>query len=201
MRRSGAPARLDWRGRLEAAGVDAELAARVAAFLELLARFGGAVDLIGRVHAKELLRDHVLESLAAVPLLPERGRLLDLGSGGGFPAVPLLLARPALAGTLLEPRERRWAFLREVVRALAIDADVRRDPVTAVEGRFDAVTVRALGGGAWGSAVSRLLAPEGRLLWWTRETGAPGAGLERVVTSPLPNSERGAVVVWRRCST
>ncbi len=56
-------------------------------------------------------------------LLEGEGTLLDVGSGAGLPGVPLLIARPGWRGVLLEPRQKRWAFLKTVIRELELDAE------------------------------------------------------------------------------
>jgi 16S rRNA (guanine(527)-N(7))-methyltransferase RsmG len=195
----------EWRRLLVGAGVSALLAESLAAYLVLLGRWESAVDLIGRVDPQTLLRDHVLESLAALEHIPEHGTLLDVGTGNGFPAVPLLLARPGVRGVLLEPRERRWVFLREVLRELGVGAEVRRERLAQHAGAdYDVMTVRALGAPVWaGEAVDRLGAG-GLLLWWTTAAAAAALGvlgMSRVITSALPAQERGVIAVWRRCST
>jgi 16S rRNA (guanine527-N7)-methyltransferase len=83
-----------------------------------------------------------------VPLAPHllAGRLLDVGSGNGSPGLVLAVLRRDLRVTLVEPRQRRWAFLREAARA------VGRPEIEVVRGRLedfagepaDNVTVRAL---------------------------------------------------------
>jgi 16S rRNA (guanine(527)-N(7))-methyltransferase RsmG len=195
-----------WAVELETAGVPAPTVAKLCAYLDLLTRFGGALDLTGPVDDSELVAHHVLESLAGAPLLPAAGHLLDLGSGAGFPGVPLLVARPDLRGTLLEPRERRWAFLGEVIRELGLDAEVRRERVREHSGGgYAAVAVRALPAREWGGTVARLLRDDGVLLWWTvlEEEGAVASVRElvHVLSSPLPDRRRGNVTVWRRRST
>lgn len=193
----------DWVPRLVGAGVEPGLASRLGVFLELLARWQRATNLIGAVDAAQLVGQHVRESLAALPLLPAAGALLDVGSGNGFPAVPLLLARPGLRGTLLEPRERRWAFLKEAVRELGLDAAVERGRVEAHRGGpYDAITVRALAAPAWAGPSRELLVADGVLVSWVGEGAVPEvAGWRAVVTSALPAPGRGAVVAWRRCFT
>lgn len=192
-----------WAPRLVGAGVEPALATRLGVFLELLARWQRATNLIGGVDAERLVGQHVGESLAAVPLLPSTGGLLDVGSGNGFPALPLLLARPGLRGTLLEPRERRWAFLREAVRQLDLDAEVRRERIAVHRGGpYDAITVRALAARAWAVPAQALLAGDGVLVSWVGVGPLPEvAGWRPVVTSTLPAPGRGAVVAWRRCFT
>ncbi len=194
------PAR-QWRQRLADCGLGDELSSGLAVFLALLGRCGRATNLVGEVDEESLLRHHLLESLAAVPFLPGAGGLLDVGSGGGFPGIPLLLARRSLDGVLLEPRERRWAFLREAVRELGLAAEVRRERLRQHRDRGYAVlTVRALAARAWAEDAARVLADGGIVLRWGG-VGEEIEGLVRVVTSPLPDAGRGELSVWRRRST
>jgi 16S rRNA (guanine(527)-N(7))-methyltransferase RsmG len=195
-----------WAERLQAAGVEAELAGSLGGYLQLLGRWGSAVDLLGEIDEDELLTGHVLESLAALPWVGSAGTLLDVGSGNGFPAVPLLLARPGVRGVLLEPRERRWAFLREVVRELGLPAEVVREHAAEHRGGDYAVaTVRGVEIGGWLPHAGRLLHGEGTWLWWTSAANAAELGGKvpegRVLTFALPDPTRGSLAVWRRCST
>lgn len=100
----------------------------------------------------------------AVPLAPiVESPLLDIGSGNGSPGLVLALLRPELAVTLLEPRRKRWAFLREAARAGG------RGDVRVLAQRHDAwtgppsrsVSLRALRLPA--PELLRLVAPGGRL--------------------------------------
>jgi 16S rRNA (guanine527-N7)-methyltransferase len=198
--------REEWAGRLEAVGIQNGVAAALAAYLELLGRWDTAVDLVGNMDEEELLAGHVLESLAALPWVGEGATLLDVGSGNGFPAVPLLLARPGVRGVLLEPRERRWAFLREVVRELGLPAEVVREQVGEHRGSgYTVGTVRGVEVGAWLPHATRLLHPEGTWLWWTSKANAAELDRKvpegRVLTFALPDPTRGNLAVWRRCST
>jgi 16S rRNA (guanine527-N7)-methyltransferase len=99
-------------------GVELDEAARAAldAFVELLALWSPKVNLISCADGRELVERHLLDALVAAPLLGSGGRLVDLGSGAGFPGVPLAIARPDAAVVLVEPRRRRASFLREVRR-------------------------------------------------------------------------------------
>ncbi len=197
--------RAAWSARLEEAGVGAVVAADLASFLVVLGRFSTVTDLVGRVDAGRLVREHVLESLAGATWVPGRGRMLDVGSGNGFPAVPLLVARRGVEGVLLEPRERRWVFLKEVVRELGLPAEVRRERLDAHEGGgYDVVTVRAVAPGVWAPRAAELVGPGGVVLWWAgpgAEQGVAVPGMACVLTSRLPDPGRGGVTVWRRCST
>jgi 16S rRNA (guanine527-N7)-methyltransferase len=198
--------RESWTRRVREAGVAAPLAERLGAYLEMLGRWGSAVDLLGTMSAAELISGHLLESLAALPFVPASGTLLDIGSGNGFPAIPLLLGRPAVRGVLLEPRERRWAFLREVVRELGLEAEVRRERVAEHRGpAYTAVTVRGVALATWLPHAARLVDGEGAVLFWTSpghaETMARKVKSGRVLTFTLPDSGRGCLAVWRPRST
>ncbi len=193
-----------WRERLARAGLTADVADRVTEYLLLLCRFETALDLVAVTDAEQLVQRHVVASLAAVGHLPAEGKLVDVGSGNGFPAVPLLLAAPGLEGTLLEPRERRWAFLSEVSRSLGLRAEVLREDVREHSGSgYAAMTVRAVHPRVWQRERERLLRKGGVLVWWAgaRSRGLVGGwGGGCVVTSP-GSAEGHEFVVWRRCST
>lgn len=178
-------------------------AAGLRRYLELVARWSQAANLVsGRIGAGRLW-ELVGESLAAGPFLAGGTRFLDVGSGAGIPAIPLLLARPDLSAVLLEARERRWAFLREVVRELGLAAEVRRQRLEEVGGEaFGAVTVRGVEPAVWERAAAGLLAPGGSVVWWTGEARALRARLPgRVLISPLRGPGRGVVLVWNPCFT
>src|SRR5438270_1152392 len=86
-----------------------------------LALWNRRTNLIGPGTAGEILARHYGESLAALPLLPPGSRRgLDLGSGAGFPGLVLAAAVPELEMTLVEARERKWAFLSAAVRKAAL---------------------------------------------------------------------------------
>src|SRR3954454_20307279 len=86
-----------------------------------LALWNRRMSLIGPGTANQILARHYGESLAALPLLPADARRgLDLGSGAGFPGVVLAAARPGLEMTLVEARERKWAFLSAAARKAAL---------------------------------------------------------------------------------
>lgn len=101
----------------------AALDAALAVFAAELARWGARMNLVGSTEPAAIAR-HIRDSLGAAAHLPAGARVVDLGSGAGFPGVPLGLARPDLRITLVEVREKRVAFLRHVVRELALEVEV-----------------------------------------------------------------------------
>ncbi len=92
------------------------LAALTEHYLELR-RWNPRLSLVGPGTADQVLERHYGESLAALSLLGEADRtLVDIGSGAGFPGLVLAAARPDLEVTLVEPRQRKWAFLEQAAR-------------------------------------------------------------------------------------
>lgn len=114
--------------------------------------------------AEERVRLLVAAVLPALPLV-RPGRLVDVGSGNGSPGLVLALARDDVQATLLEPRAKRWAFLREAARAAG--AGSRVDAVRARHDGYDGppaetLTLRALALPL--PALAPLVVPGGRLL-------------------------------------
>lgn len=98
----------------------------------LLERWNERINLSGHRTAAELMARLILEALALSPLLPPSVRsLVDLGSGAGFPGLPLAIARPAMRTLLVDSRERRHHFQRTAIRALEIQN------VRALRGRIE----------------------------------------------------------------
>lgn len=82
----------------------------------LLLHWGRTINLTGLRSEESIVRRHFLEPIAAADLVTGPGTLLDIGSGNGFPAIPLRVLNPGLELTLVEASERKSAFLRAVVR-------------------------------------------------------------------------------------
>lgn len=153
--------------------IDDELVSACAGYLRLLAAWNGRINLTAlRLDppVPDLTIDRlILEPIAAAGWVPSQATWIDLGSGGGSPALPLKLARPASRVTLVEARERKCAFLREAIRVLRIqEAQVlqtRFEALDLPEDTSDAVTVRAVRvDKALLDLVCRLLRPGGALV-------------------------------------
>jgi len=99
---------------------------RLVAYFELLARWNRKINLTSISEPDEAIDRLLLEPLLAARHLPRRRpvSLIDIGSGGGSPAVPLKLASPGLRLTMVESKVRKSAFLREAVRHLALESAV-----------------------------------------------------------------------------
>jgi len=69
----------------------------------------------------EIAVKHFLDSIAPVPIIPPDTSLLDIGSGGGFPGIPLKIMIPSLSVTLIDASRKKVSFLRHVIRMLGLD--------------------------------------------------------------------------------
>jgi 16S rRNA (guanine527-N7)-methyltransferase len=172
----------EFEARLRAAGVGGLPAGTLDALLahhRELRRWAPTIDLVGPGAVEELPERHYAEALAALPLLPERPfRLLDLGSGAGFPGFVLAAARPDAEVWLVEARERRASFLAAAVRKAKLGVRVVAGRVAPgshvpLPAAIDVITVRALRlERPLLRAVAPHLAPGAQLLRWTGQ-GAP----------------------------
>lgn len=95
-------------------------AAKFDAFDALLGAWNARMDLTAV--SDDALHRHYLDSLTALDLLPEGAQVIDVGSGAGFPGVPLELARPDLSMTLLDASRKRIDFLQHAIDTLPMDA-------------------------------------------------------------------------------
>ena len=145
----------------------------------LLIAWTSAINLTAIREPEQVALAHVIDSLSAVRLLRERGvdRFIDLGSGGGYPGVPLAAALPAARALLLEPIAKKARFLSTVATAVGLGSLVEAAAVRAEglatdarhRGRWPAVTARAVG--RLGDLIELsfpLLAPGGVLVAWKR---------------------------------
>lgn len=145
---------------MDAAALDVALGVgrpAVERFHDMLAEQGITRGLIGPREVPRLWERHLLNSAAVATLLPAAGTLVDVGSGAGLPGVVLAALRPDLHVVLLEPMERRVAWLTEVVAELDLaSVEVRRGRAEELHGQLavEAVTARAV-------------APMDRLAGWT----------------------------------
>jgi 16S rRNA (guanine527-N7)-methyltransferase len=89
-------------------------------FLKELNQWRKKINLTGRKGDREIIIKDFLDSLTLVKYLPQETSVLDLGSGAGFPGIPLKIARPDLRVVLLEATRKKFFFLREVLRILRL---------------------------------------------------------------------------------
>jgi 16S rRNA (guanine527-N7)-methyltransferase len=163
----------EWKSRLDAGAnqigfdLDQSQLDTLWRYAHMLRERNQHVNLTAIASWEGILTLHMLDSLSVVPHLGAAKRIVDVGTGGGFPGIPLAVARPDADFTLIDGTQKKIRFVAEAIAAL----DIRNARALAAraenfEGRdFDAVIVRAVG--TLAEVVhnaGRLLAPHGRLL-------------------------------------
>ena len=114
--------RLAKRARKASVFLPDDLATQLSAYYELLDRWNRKINLTALDNPDEAIDRLVLEPIVAARHLPSPdSQLMDVGSGGGSPAIPLKLCAPGMALTMVEAKARKSAFLREAVRTLRLD--------------------------------------------------------------------------------
>jgi 16S rRNA (guanine527-N7)-methyltransferase len=135
-------------GALEDAGMlslDPALGARFGAYLSLILRWNQRINLTSVRDEPGILSRHFVESISCARALPRGiGTLLDLGSGAGFPGIPIALCRPEISVTLAESQGRKAAFLQEAVRILGLSTRVLAARAESESRSYDCVVLRAV---------------------------------------------------------
>lgn len=151
---------------------DEIMCAGIRAYMDKLLKWNETISLTAVRDPDKILRFHFGESLFAEHLLP-RGvcRLADVGSGAGFPGLPLRMANPEMELTLIESNSKKCVFLQQVARDLQLsNVHVFRGRMEDYMGppnSFDVITTRAVGGRAEIVEWSKMfLSANGRLLLW-----------------------------------
>ncbi len=122
----------------------------IALYLSLLNKWNRTIPLTSIEDEKEIVGRHFGESIFVSSLLPtQRGRLADVGTGAGFPGLPLKIISDDLEVTLIEPNTKKCAFLREVKEALKLSqveiARTRYENFSTEKNFFDLICSRAIG--------------------------------------------------------
>lgn len=142
----------DLEARLAALGVSLDDAAvgRLASFLALLLAMNEHVNLTAITEPDAAWSRHALDALSLVPLLvdvPPGGRVLDVGSGGGVPGIPIAIARPDLHVTMLDATEKKISFVGAAAAKLGlanVETVAGRAEEVELGPAFDVVTARAV---------------------------------------------------------
>lgn len=194
---------------LQTAGMaptDPNLASLFSAYLSLILRWNQRVNLTAIRDEQGIISRHFVESIACARALPVGiASLLDLGSGGGFPGIPIALCRPEICVTLAESQGKKAAFLQEAVRQLRISAKVHGRRAEDLGELFDCVTMRAVDRMTEAVRVgSRLVKASGWLALMTTQsdtvdlTSAAGPQFVWNATIPLPGSAERVIVLGQK---
>jgi 16S rRNA (guanine527-N7)-methyltransferase len=179
-------------------------------YYDLLRRWNEKINLTSLPPGDEAIDRLLVEPLVAAQLLTEQTTLiLDIGSGGGSPAIPLQLAAPTVSVWMVESKARKAAFLREAVRQLGLRSVVEthrfEDLVERPElfALVDVISIRAVRADLKAlAALQQLLRPGGEVFFFTRLGSADRILLPpqlRVAgESPLVPALQSALVRFRK---
>ena len=205
-------ARLERRAKRVGLTVSVELAERLGAYVELLSRWNKRMNLTALDERDEAIDRLLIEPLVAVKYLPSQSAaVLDIGSGGGSPAIPMKLAASGIALRMVEAKTRKAAFLREAIRQLNLGDTVveasrheellsrpdLHEAAGVVTVRAVRIEVRLLTG------LQAFLAPGGEIFLF-RGSGGPDAPaaltplLRWHANYPLVESLRSRLTVFRK---
>jgi 16S rRNA (guanine527-N7)-methyltransferase len=177
-----------------------EQVAKFRSYADLLIAWNKKISLTTIVEPVEMVRTHFGESIfGRTSGLISEGRLADVGSGAGFPGIPLAITTSELQVTLIEPSLKKVVFLSEVKRELQLEnVRIVRGSMSVVDaGEFDYITSRALGRFAdFLQFASRHTLDEGRAVLWLGEAAATEIAQ---VSSWRWHSARSIPLSDRRC--
>lgn len=138
---------------------------KLLAFRDLLLKWNRTYNLTALRDPEQVVSHHLLDSLAILPHVGG-GALLDVGSGGGLPGIPLAIARPELAVTLVDAVQKKTSFLQQAAIELGLkNVAVHHARVEEMRGQYAQISSRAFADLARLVGLTRhLLEPGGRWL-------------------------------------
>jgi 16S rRNA (guanine527-N7)-methyltransferase len=177
--------------------VPADIYFRLSAYLDLLLKWNARTNLTAIRDPQEIVRRHFGESLFAGRHLGVPETLLDLGSGAGFPGLPIALLYPQIRVTLAESQNKKATFLREAVRTLelpSVEVWAARAEVLPATRQFHTVALRAVDNMEAALLAARArVAPDGQLAVLSTLSQIRPNVLPEGRSIPLPNSESGVL--------
>lgn len=119
-------------------------------YVDLLRKWGKRVSLTSVLNDREIIIKHLIDSLTVAEFMPPGSRVLDIGTGAGFPGIPLSIYDSSLRVTLVESVGKKVAFLKHAKRSLGLSSvDIHHaraeELAKRMSGCFDRVTSRAVG--------------------------------------------------------
>jgi 16S rRNA (guanine(527)-N(7))-methyltransferase RsmG len=182
---------------------------RLAQYVDLLVRWNAKLRLVGSHDPRVLVQRHMADALMLHRLLADRnGRLVDVGSGGGWPAIPLGVLCPSLLLTLVEARQRKAAFLQSASHELGVTATVRAERVENLVGQLEpfdfACSLATFAPQQWLSKGRELVRSKGSIFVFVVSEGdlpaqQPGVCRERAHRYELADGAGRCVLVYRKC--
>lgn len=136
-------------------------------FIKELTAWNKHMNLTGLSSTRRIMDELVADSLMPLPYLPNTGICLDVGSGAGFPAIPLKICKPAIKFFLMEPNLKKGNFLKQIIRLCGLkQIEVIRERVEMLSRPFPFERCHMI--------TSRAMAPLPKLVKWCAPHLAPG---------------------------
>lgn len=174
---------------------------RMARHADMLMVWNQKVNLTAITDPVEVAVRHFLDSVAPAVHIPSDGHLLDIGTGGGFPGIPLKILRPLQPMTLIDGTRKKITFVKQVIRHLALDAieahHARAEDLVASSQhlrRYATIISRAVGDLSQVALLAEpLLADKGKIVVYK----GPGEPIPKTVILPPKSDVRAAEICFR----
>jgi len=136
-------------------------------FLDELEEWNKKTNLTGLSSRQGIINELLIDSMMPTSFMPDNGHLLDIGSGAGFPAIPIKICKPRLKCQLMEPNSKKISFLKQIIRLAKLEK------IDVINGRIEE-DKGLLHPEGYDIITSRGLAPLPRFLTWGAPHLAPG---------------------------
>ncbi len=136
-------------------------------FLDELGEWNKKLNLTGLSSRQSIINELLIDSMMPTSFVPDDGRLLDIGSGAGFPAIPIKICKPSLKCQLMEPNSKKISFLKQIIRLAKLE------DIEIIKGRIEE-RKGLLHPEGYDVITSRGLAPLPQFLTWGAPHLAPG---------------------------
>ncbi len=150
-------------------GLSSSLISKFTVYLNFLYDFQGKINLVSKSDYHRISRRHFLVSLIAYPYLIKSQNIADLGSGAGFPGLPLKIVLPEIDFVLIESMQKRAKFLMMLIKKLELNRiSVFADRAeNYLNNGFDTILLRAVGSiKSKLPVINRLLSPDGQAIFY-----------------------------------
>jgi 16S rRNA (guanine527-N7)-methyltransferase len=179
--------------------LDAQQESALREYAALLLDWNSKVNLVSRKDAENLWTTHILQSLSLLRYvqIPDGAAVLDLGTGGGLPGIPLAIAKPGIHVTLLDSIKKKTMVLTNVIAQLPLGN------VSVVTQRAEDFAKTPDGRRRFDVVIARAVAPLAELIMWAKPLAAPkrfivpitDGGTDEMLSTPLLIAMKGGDLV------
>ena len=99
-----------------------QMVSQFGSYLDLLVKWNQKINLTSEKSSQDILLRHIFDSLQYAPVISPKDEIVDIGSGAGFPGIPLKIIYPELVATMIESQRKRCSFLETVIFELGLKA-------------------------------------------------------------------------------